>query len=922
MQIETNVFLNQEFKHIHSNSKIRLIGPYRLRVSFVKDSQLVRICHKKKVDEILTDDDEEGSYNTTKGTHLYDVLKLISLSRKLKRLHKMEMEALMRSSQQSKRGISDNEELDQDTMEYRKLIGSSYSMSKNRNRWSDKTYEKKEIGKPLVSILKPTTISTPDHKKTVQDWSTIHCIPCNIRTPPQPPKIKSNKNGWSCLPTRAFANVMNFLESPQGQLCWSEICSGVDLPRIKTEVMRPPPKYIPSKKFASTTSTDSRQALVRKKAEDDLANNQHDKVKTVRFFKQYVKKILHHSDMSKEQKDLLWKRCGPEEGMWGYAFEIDHEDRDKQLLLYAKFYDISEAAASQARENLLGGRINLGFPDSSMQRAVSWAAIHWETYQDYNNEKSGITWKKIGVWDRHKSEWKQKWAPQDNAIYPEVIQALDFKLVNGTDIRYYCTAHIPSLVFDITHKIKEARPKDFVPVSKFPDGYVEVVVDYARFTKNLNKTEEKLKEWKEKNLKKCGNCSKSTDTNNNNNPTNNNNTNAVGEAVAGTTSSSASSATTSAITSTKDKTEEKLKERKEKYLKKGVQLKNPNVLCGNCSKSTDTNNNPTNNNNTNALGEAVAGTISSSTLSATTSAITSTKDSTNNSKPVREKKKKAHRTLPVLPMNRSGRRSTNKNTTTGVDDKTDEKPCFNTARKIFTSKGGWVLPSPITPGKFHCVALAIFGEIEKIDRYDIFAKPVSDSDAPNYSGIVSNRIDLATMMTKLNNGDYRECGASNLYADFLLMFDNCRLYNGVDAVVTLEAARMMAALPGIYEDVTKRESRKNPEPPSSLGSEKLIAEKQKTEMLLSDQSDLGTLFIPATAKKDKHKYWEHVRLVADDKYDNPTTLKHGISFFCTICKGEKRTFTPGSTIQVKRHVESDEHINSLLYGDGIPRVPK
>jgi hypothetical protein len=145
---------------------------------------------------------------------------------------------------------------------------------------------------------------------------------------------------------------------------------------------------------------------------------------------------------------------------------------------------------------------------------------------------------------------------------------LDFKLVNGTDIRYYCTAHIRSLVFDITHKIKEARPKDFVPVSKFPDGYVEVVVDYARFTRNLNKTEEKLKEWKEKNLKKCGNCSKSTDTNNN--PTNNNNTNALGEAVAGTISSSTLSATTSAITSTKDKTEEKLKEWKEKYLKKGV----------------------------------------------------------------------------------------------------------------------------------------------------------------------------------------------------------------------------------------------------------------------------------------------------------------------------------------------------------------
>jgi hypothetical protein len=52
--------------------------------------------------------------------------------------------------------------------------------------------------------------------------------------------------------------------------------------------------------------------------------------------------------------------------MWGYAYEIDHEDRDQQIVLYAKFYDISEYAASQARENLLGGQINTNFPDSSI----------------------------------------------------------------------------------------------------------------------------------------------------------------------------------------------------------------------------------------------------------------------------------------------------------------------------------------------------------------------------------------------------------------------------------------------------------------------------------------------------------------------------------------------------------------------------
>jgi hypothetical protein len=125
---------------------------------------------------------------------------------------------------------------------------------------------------------------------------------------------------------------------------------------------------------------------------------------------------------------------------------------------------------------------------------------------------------------------------------------------------------------------------------------------------------------------------------------------------------------------------------------------------------------------------------------------------------------------------------------------------YAAARKLFISKGAWVLPSPITPDKFRDVALATFKQMEKIDRYGVFAEPVSDSDAPDYSDIVKNPIDLATMKTKLNNGEYGEGtkGASKLYADFLLMLDNCRLYNDDDGEVTEEAARIMALLPEIY----------------------------------------------------------------------------------------------------------------------------
>jgi hypothetical protein len=116
--------------------------------------------------------------------------------------------------------------------------------------------------------------------------------------------------------------------------------------------------------------------------------------------------------------------------------------------------------------------------------------------------------------------------------------------------------------FDITHKIEEARPKHFVPVSNFPDGYVEVAVEDARLSKSLKITKRKLEKWNKKKRPKGtqlkiddsdsdsksdlsttvvrANGSKRTDTNNNN-------INTVGEAVAstGTASSSTSSATTS-----------------------------------------------------------------------------------------------------------------------------------------------------------------------------------------------------------------------------------------------------------------------------------------------------------------------------------------------------------------------------------------
>ncbi len=128
---------------------------------------------------------------------------------------------------------------------------------------------------------------------------------------------------------------------------------------------------------------------------------------------------------------------------------------------------------------------------------------------------------------------------------------------------------------------------------------------------------------------------------------------------------------------------------------------------------------------------------------------------------------------------------------------------YDTARKFFTARGSWVLPEKLVPAKFRDVALALFKKVEKIDRYSVFAEPVSDEDAPDYSDIVKNPIDLATMGKKVESGAYGEGteAASKLFSDFLLMFDNCRLYNEDDGEVTEEAARIMAIVPELYGSV-------------------------------------------------------------------------------------------------------------------------
>lgn len=64
------------------------------------------------------------------------------------------------------------------------------------------------------------------------------------------------------------------------------------------------------------------------------------------------------------------------------------------------------------------------------------------------------------------------------------------------------------------------------------------------------------------------------------------------------------------------------------------------------------------------------------------------------------------------------------------------------------------------------------------DPFRIFALPVTDDIAPQYSSIITNPMDLQTMGERLENGAYKEW--DDLEADIELMCKNCLTYNPPD----------------------------------------------------------------------------------------------------------------------------------------------
>jgi hypothetical protein len=121
---------------------------------------------------------------------------------------------------------------------------------------------------------------------------------------------------------------------------------------------------------------------------------------------------------------------------------------------------------------------------------------------------------------------------------------------------------------------------------------------------------------------------------------------------------------------------------------------------------------------------------------------------------------------------------------------------FDAARSFLTKHGPWKLPEGVAGSKFADVAKSTITKMNKYDRYSVFAESVGDAEAPGYSDVVKKPMDFGTMMTKVDKKDYGrgDTAAAALYEDFLLVFDNCRLYNPEDSEVAEEAARILALL--------------------------------------------------------------------------------------------------------------------------------
>ena len=120
------------------------------------------------------------------------------------------------------------------------------------------------------------------------------------------------------------------------------------------------------------------------------------------------------------------------------------------------------------------------------------------------------------------------------------------------------------------------------------------------------------------------------------------------------------------------------------------------------------------------------------------------------------------------------------------------------------------MPSNLQNSQFRDVALATLNKFDRLDRYSVFADAVDEAEAPDYYEIVKNPMTMLAMHKKVEEGVYGEGteAAIKFYEDFLLMFDNCALYNDEEGEVMEEAARIFGLVPETYAAACKSIAKK------------------------------------------------------------------------------------------------------------------
>ena len=132
-----------------------------------------------------------------------------------------------------------------------------------------------------------------------------------------------------------------------------------------------------------------------------------------------------------------------------------------------------------------------------------------------------------------------------------------------------------------------------------------------------------------------------------------------------------------------------------------------------------------------------------------------------------------------------------------VNDREVLEGSFASSKENFLRRGVWTLP-PQLRDHFTDVVKATITIIRKNDTYHLFQDPVTEESAPGYFEAVRRPMDFGTMVNKLESGQYGNADIGKVFADFLLVLNNCALYNEGNEEVMDEAARLLGILPETY----------------------------------------------------------------------------------------------------------------------------